>query len=173
MISLTPTPIKTEITALDMAGFFTPPNLPVKLALPSTLRLLAELTLIEAIPGFTGEIAPQKTKGLLSDLIKYADRDARGLPQLSDTDAHKTIEIVRQFGENSGWLDQKKDMATMLSFAAAMIENSPNDFNPKIIKTISELILHFEDGKKLSQACLWGGELAAERWEKLFEADEN
>ena len=171
MISLTPTPIRTKITALDMSAYIKQPNMPVKLALNSTLRHLAELTLIEAIPGFAGDICPTTTKGLLMDLLKYADRDARDLPQLSDTDASKTIEIVRQFGVNSGWLDKKKVMATMLSFAAAMIENSPNPFNPRIIKIISDLILHFEDGKKLNQACLWAGNLAADRWSELFEGD--
>ncbi len=136
---------------------------------PSTRRI-SELALIRSIPDLTlGELPPCRLKGLYVRLQKWVDKDLHQLPRVSDADLEAIELVMDRFGEDTGWFKQQKHVGTLLSFCAAMIENSEFKFHPRIMETINDIIDHLESGNDLHFQSFWGGEIAAEKWEKLFE----
>ncbi len=130
---------------------------------------LAELALIRAIPDLTiGELKPSRIKGLFLRLQKYVDKDLQRLPCPSQKDLDGIWDIVETFGHQTGWLQQKKHTGTLISFCLGIVETSGFDFNAGIVKTLNDLINHFENGNDLKVQSCWAGSLAAEKWEDLF-----
>ena len=133
-----------------------------------TTRKTAELTLIRATYNFSGPIKPSRKKGLFEKLQKFVDKDLEKLTRIPDAEVRKAEAAIREFGNQTGWLDNPKHVGTLLSFCACIIEESEFVFNPKILETINEIITHFEDRGDLKTQSCWAGSLAAEKWENLF-----
>ena len=136
----------------------------------NNLRFITELALIRAIPDLTiGTLKPSKTLGLFKRLQKNVDKDLRLLPVPTESDKDRIWERVQEFGQVTGWLGQKKHTGTLVSFCIEIIETSALRFNPGILKTLNEIIEHFERGKDLKVQSCWAGAMAAEKWKGLFE----
>jgi hypothetical protein len=102
---------------------------------------LAELALIRAIPDLTiGELKPSRVKGLFLRLQKHVDKDLQRLPRPSEKDLDDIWNIVETFGQQTGWLQQKKHTGTLISFCLGIVETSDFDFCPGVIKTLNDLI---------------------------------
>jgi len=133
-------------------------------------RHISELALIRSIPDMTiGELPPCRLKGLYVRLQKWVDKDLHQLPRISNEDLEAIEKIMDQFGEDTGWFGKQKHVGTLLSFCATMIESSEFKFHPRIMETITDIIDHLEAGKDLYFQSFWGGGIAFEKWEKLFE----
>ena len=136
----------------------------------NNLRFITELALIRAIPDLTiGDLKPSRLKGLFLKLQKNVDKDLAKTRGLTKDDLDAIWERVQEFGQATGWLEQKKHTGTLVSFCIEIIETSKFDFNPGILKTLNEIIEHFERGGDLKVQSCWAGAMAAEKWVGLFE----
>ncbi|GAG02716.1 unnamed protein product, partial [marine sediment metagenome] len=86
----------------------------------------------------------------------------------TDEDLADIIDAITQWGEETGWLNDIKHSATLLSFCADMIESSPFQFSPKILQIVNDLIDHLEKGGELKALSCYGGSVAADKWRQLF-----
>ena len=135
-------------------------------------RQISELALIRSIPDLTiGTLPPCRLKGLYIRLQKWVDKDLAMLPRVSSDDLEAIEKIMDRFGDDTGWFGKQKHVGTLLSFCAAIIENSEFKFHPRIMETINDIIDHLESGNDLHFQSFWGGEIAFEKWEKLFKED--
>lgn len=135
---------------------------------PST-RHTAELALIYSVPTITNAAEKSRLCNLLKRLQKYAQKDLNKKPFLTNMELSKIIEKIQSWGNETGWLNDKKHVGTLLSFCADMIENSKFKFHPRILETINDIIAHLEAGGDFKYQSCWAGSLAAERWEKMFD----
>lgn len=141
--------------------------LPITLKSPT--RKYAELALIMAIPTFVLEdLNPSRQKGLFERLESVATKETKKMHMIPPKQMEEIQGKIFQFGKDSGWWENERHVATMLSFAADMLERSPFRHNPKIIEIINELVCMFEFKKDLKPGSCWGGAVAAEKWERVF-----
>ena len=135
----------------------------------NNLKKLAELALIRAIPDLTiGKLKPSRTKGLFTKLQKYVDKDLIKINVTQDT-INKLEVIINKFGDSTGWFKQTKHTGTLVSFCLGILERTSFDFHPGILRTLVEIIDHFENGNDFPDAASWAGDIAVEKWECLFD----
>ena len=133
-----------------------------------TLRHTAELSLIYAVPILSQAHEKSRLSGLQRTLQRIAAKELGKLPHLTDEDCKSIIKHITEWGNQTGWLNNKKAIGTLLSFIAELIEKSQFKYNPKILETVNELISHLESGNDFRIQSCWAGSLAAERWEAMF-----
>ena len=137
--------------------------------LSTTQRKMAELTLIYAVPIISDAHEKSRLAGLQRKLQKFSASELRDIRRtMTDSDTDSLIKHITEWGNQTGWLNNKKAIGTLLSFIAELIEKSQFEYNPKIMKTVNELISHLENGKEFKIQSCWAGSLAAERWEGMF-----
>ena len=132
------------------------------------LRHLCELALIRSIPDMITGLKPSRIKGLFAKLQREVDKDLGNLPAASKLDMIRAGEIMTAFMKSAGWYEKAKHPATTVSFALGMIESSDFRFRPGIVKKLNEITAHFEAGGHLPAGSCWGGSLAAEKWNGMF-----
>jgi hypothetical protein len=136
--------------------------------LSTTQRKMAELTLIFAVPIISDAHEKSRLAGLQRKLQDLSAKELGKLHQMTHTERLDIIEHIEDWGNQTGWLNNKKSIGTLLSFIAELIEKSQFEYNPKILQTVNELIAHLENGKEFKIQSCWAGSLAAERWEGMF-----
>lgn len=134
------------------------------------LKHLSEIALIRAIPELTiNEVKPSRTKSLFIKLQKACDYDLRKMKNPSKKDINNVRIIMEKFKKLSGWGKNQRHTATLISFCLGIIEKSEWRFNKRIIESLTDLILHFENGNDLPYQSAWAGDLASDKWLSLFE----
>ncbi len=132
------------------------------------LRHYSELALVYGFQDFIrGNLKPGRFKNLCGRLKKECGKDLSRLiiPQGQKI---KAVNLLREFMQSAGWYKKSRHVTTYLSFCLAMIENSKFRYNPEIIITLNKLIDYLEKGGFLHEPCCWAGDLAARKWEGLF-----
>ena len=137
--------------------------------LSPTQRKMAELTLIYAVPIISDAHEKSRLAGLQRELQKLADDALGNISGMTHTERLIIADHIAEWGNQTGWLNNKKTIGTLLSFVAEMIEKSQFKYDQKIMKTVNKLISHLENGNEFKVQSCWAGSLAAERWEGLFE----
>ena len=134
-----------------------------------TLRHKAELSLIYAVPMLSNANEKSRLSGLQRTLQRIAAKELGKLPHITDYERDQMIKHITEWGKLTGWLDSAKHTGTLLSFIAGIIEGSQFKYNPRLLETINELIAHLEAGKDFKITSCWSGNLALERWERMFD----
>jgi len=132
-------------------------------------RHFAELALLSAIYLINKDSLKNKDeRSLYRDLDRTVKHNLGYLFNASKNDVQAAVDLVFEFGKQTGWLEQKKHPGTILSFCAAMIEQSPCTFSDSIMEALNKIVAYLEERNDLKPLCCWAGSLAAEQWEKLF-----
>jgi hypothetical protein len=129
---------------------------------------MAELTLIYAVPIISDAHEKSRLAGLQRELQKLAGDCLGNISGMTHFERLVISDHIAEWGKITGWLNNKKTIGTLLSFVAELIEKSQFKYNPKIMKTVNELISHLEAGKEFKITSCWAGSLAAEKWEGMF-----
>ena len=125
----------------------------------------SELSYIRAIPDLLhGELKYGRLNNLYNKLKKAVDADLVSLPALSDSDVLVIRDIIVEFGEKTGWTNKRRHIATLLSFAIAIIEASEHPHNPKIITILNDIIDYYDRKQHFKFICCNAGAVAAEKW---------
>ena len=131
-------------------------------------RKIAELSLIYMVPEFCNAKENSRLAGLQRKLQTVVLPNLTLLGNFTDTELHEITNKIALWGKETGWMDNKKHVATLVSFCLDMLENSPVQYDKKIEQTLIDLADHLENGKELYPLSCVSGQLAAEKWEKLY-----
>lgn len=138
------------------------------------VRYAAELSVIDAVY----RLGKYKTNSKMSGMLKKLQKETtaqyiKAVSKLNNAEFRKAVSIVHQWIVDTGWdkeygKGKQKNLGTLISFSAKIIEDSPNKHNPKINKIIVDIVDYMNKGNKFYTASMPAGELAAEKWQKLF-----
>lgn len=136
-------------------------------------RRLAELALMYAVPIIT-RIIDKKDCGhsrLVGLQLKLQDTVGPLLAKsqnASNATLAEVIDKLKTWGDNSGWLVHTQHNAALISFCLVIIEDSPVNYEPKILKILNDISEHLEKGNKLMTKAMVGGQEAADNWAELY-----
>ena len=109
----------------------------------------------------------------MSQLQAAVDIDLGKLAtSLSPTDLMEIKLVLNRF-EKISKFGKQKHIGTIVSFCLALIENSDEEFNSKIVETLNSICDYYERVGDLHVASMWSGDLASERWMSIFDKKEN
>lgn len=131
---------------------------------------VAELAMFRSPAGFfdLDKMKPCRTKGLYEKLIKRVDGELRKVPKLDQLELYQVFKFVDVFGKETGWVSEQLHIVAVLSFCARLIEKSKYTYDPRIIKTINELVHHFYNGKDFKEEDCKSGDEGEVIWIKLM-----
>ena len=132
-------------------------------------RKKAELTLLYAVPQISDAHPNSRLAGLQRKLQETIKPYLAQLDRFTDQDLHEINQGIFEWGKDTGWLDQKKCTGTLVSFCLDMLENSPIEYPYKIHQVLNQLAEHLENGKALYPLSCSAGQIATEKWRKIYE----
>jgi hypothetical protein len=131
-------------------------------------RKKAELALLYSIPILSNAKENSRLAGLLRRLQQQVLPYLQQLDKFTDQDLREITEQIFEWGKATGWLETNKSTGTLVSFCLNMIEESPIRYDEKIHRTLRNLAEHLEQGKALYPLSCTAGQIAAEKWERLY-----
>jgi len=139
---------------------------------------LAELSLVQSLPKMMVSEVKGRVKGKLQTISKKIEKYWRKQRQATDAEIDNTLKSIERFQEATGWQRGKgKDIATLILFGQAVLEDAEFEVPAGIIESLTDLILHFENHPDHRQrpkpACYWAADLAATKWQKVKEDTSN
>jgi len=131
---------------------------------------LAELSLVQSLPKMMVSEVKGRVKGKLQTISKKIEKYWRKQRQATDAEIDNTLDSIERFQAATGWQRGKgKDIATLILFGQAILEDAEFEVPVGIIEALTDLILHFESHPDPKQrpkpACYWAADLAAEKWQ--------
>lgn len=136
------------------------------------LKHMAELYLIYAVPVVTNAKEHSRLSGLQKRLQKRVLKTLDTLPNHSEEDADLIINVIKQWGKETGWLDNSKHIGTLASFCVTMMEQSTFNYDPKLYEILTDIIDHLVQGKAFYPASITAGQIAADKWYALLHEKE-
>jgi len=133
------------------------------------MKHYAELSLIFGLPIFlkSKKLHNGRFKNLCARLQKETKKDLNKI-MFPKVQISKMTDKLEEFMKAAGWYKSEKHIMTYLSFCLAMIENSEFEYNFKIIDTLNDIVEYLERGGYMPAPCMWAGDVAAKKWEKIF-----
>src|SRR6056297_2035828 len=133
---------------------------------------LAEFSLVRSLPKMMCKEVKGRVKGRLDSVAKKIDKYWEGKRFATDDEISNAMAAVEQFQNATNWkTGNGKDIATLILFGQAVLEDADFNVPGGIIEALADLILHFEDHpdpkKRPKPACYWAADLAAEKWQKI------
>lgn len=134
------------------------------------LEHAAELAFIRSIYDILStDLKPGRLQGRFVTLQKEVDQQL-SLLFVNDEELEVLKDVLDNFAELTGWADKSRSVGTILSFVMQMIEDSDNEFPPKILTILNEIVDYFERVRPFSALCYTAGTIASNKWQKVKEA---
>lgn len=131
-------------------------------------RKLAELALIYGIPIIMQAKENSRLDGLQRKLQKLVIPDLMTLSKVDKKEAVFIDEHIENWLKSIGWWKNPTHIGALISFCLDMLENSPFQYNPKIIETLVSIAEHLERGNELHQQNVIAGREISESWQKIY-----
>lgn len=133
---------------------------------------LAEFSLVRTLPNIIVSEVKGRAKGKLEAVGKKIDKYWEGKRLATNKEIETAQAAIKQLQDITGWKPGNgKDIATLILFGQAVLEDADFEAPPGVFKALRDLILHFEDHpdpkKRPKPACYWAADLAAEKWQKI------
>ncbi len=131
-------------------------------------RKLAELSLIFAMPIFTGANDNSRLAGLQKKMQKLVQPDLASLTNVTASEVHAIDNLIEAWFKDIGWWKNSKSIGALVSFCLDMIEGSPIKYNHKIMANLNLLADHLEKGEELEYPSLKEASAIANYWQVIY-----
>jgi hypothetical protein len=127
---------------------------------------IAEMAIIHAIPQWA-VTKPGRLQNLLSRLQKNAEIE---LSRLKATTWEKAEidKICNKFFDEVGWRNRAKHILTYMSFISNIIDGRFGWY----MEIVKEIVDYYERKNLAPPACYWAGTTAQEKWDRLWERED-
>jgi len=135
---------------------------------------LYELALTRSILACTkGTLEEGRLKNQYKLLEKETTKALRSFPQISTDDVAKAEKVLNEFGKLTGWQHKERHVATLVSFALEILENSEFKYSKKTIDALVNIHDYYERVSDVQPICYRAGEIAYQKWQKVLYANKS
>jgi len=130
---------------------------------------LYELALTRSILSCTqGTLKKGRLKNQYKRLEKETTKALQVFPKISTSDVKKAEKVLNKFGKLTGWQHKERHVATLVSFALEILENSEFFYSRKTIDALVNIHDYYERASDVQPICYRAGEIAYQKWQKVL-----